>query len=133
MILVVDANILFSALIKKSIAAELLFEEGFSLFTPEFIMEEFLKYEEVLLKKTSRTKDDFIQVIHMLKDIIAVIPEEEYSSRMYDAKKISPDENDVMYFALALKLKCGIWSNDKKLKQQDKIEIISTHELIKLI
>lgn len=36
------------------------------------------------------------------------------------------------YFALALKLKCPIWSNDKKLKEQNIITIYHTHELSKL-
>ena len=37
------------------------------------------------------------------------------------------------YFALALKLNCAIWSNDKKLKEQNKIQVCSTHELSKII
>ena len=133
MILVIDANVLFSALIKNSVTAELLIEDELSLFTSEFIMDEFLKYETLLLKKTSRTKEDFIQIIHLLKDIITVMPKEEYSRFTPEAKKISPDEKDVMYFALALKLKCGIWSNDKRLKQQDKVEIYSTSQVMKLV
>ena len=46
---------------------------------------------------------------------------------------ISPDEKDTAYFALALKLKCAIWSNDKKLKEQDKVTVYNTGELMKLI
>ena len=49
------------------------------------------------------------------------------------AEKITPDPNDAEYFALALKLGCGIWSNDKKLKEQDKIKIYSTSDLIELV
>ena len=129
MILVIDANILFSALLKKSVTAELLFKDEIMLCTPEFIMEEFLKYQDLLLKRTSRTKEEFIQIMHMLKDVIMVVPQEEYSKFMKEAQKISPDKKDTMYFALALKMKCGIWSNDKKLKQQDKVNIYHTDEL----
>ncbi len=43
-----------------------------------------------------------------------------------------PDENDIIYFALALKLKCCIWSNDKALKRQDRIMVLSTKELLGL-
>ncbi|MDO8740023.1 MAG: PIN domain-containing protein [Candidatus Woesearchaeota archaeon] len=132
-LLVIDANILFSALIKDSITAELLFQEGIVLSTPEFIMQEFLKYEEEISKKTSRTKEEFIQIMHMLKDIIAIVPNEEYSGFMDEAEKISPDKKDIMYLALALKLNCGIWSNDKKLKCQDKVRVYSTEDLIKIV
>ena len=52
---------------------------------------------------------------------------------MKEAEKITPDKKDVLYFALALKLRCGIWSNDKKLKTQNKIKIYSTEDLLKNI
>jgi predicted nucleic acid-binding protein len=38
----------------------------------------------------------------------------------------------MVYHALALKLNCAIWTNDKKLKQQTKIKIYHTHELADL-
>jgi len=129
MILVIDANILISALIKNSVTAELIFKQDLKLFTSEFIIEEFLKYEDLILKKTSRTKEEFVEFMHILKEIITVIPKEEYSGFIKEAEVICPDENDVDYFALALKLKCGVWSNDKKLKKQDKIKVYSTGEL----
>ncbi len=129
-ILIIDANILFSALIKNSVTAKLIFEEEFLLYTPEFIIEEFLKYQEMITMKTSRSKEEFIQIMHMLKDIIIIIPQEEYASFTQEAKNISPDSNDILYFALALKLNSGIWSNDKRLKMQNKVNIYSTEELL---
>lgn len=131
--LIVDANILFSALIKNSITAKLLFEDGLNLFTPDFIIEEFVKYEYILLNKTSRTKEEFIQIMHMLKDIITVVPKEEYSGLMAEAEAISPDKKDILYFALALKLRCGIWSNDKRLMNQEKVKVYPTSEVIKRV
>ncbi|MEK6983687.1 MAG: PIN domain-containing protein [Nanoarchaeota archaeon] len=128
-ILVIDANVLFSALIKNSLTAEIIFEEGIILSAPEFVIEEFLKYEDLILKKTSRTREEFIQIMHMLKDIVTVVPIEDYSKFIEEAEKFSPDEKDVMYFALALKLKCDVWSNDKRLKQQDRVKVYSTEDL----
>ena len=129
--LVIDANVLFSALMKNSLTAELIFKEEFLLSTPEFIITEFFKYEDLILKKTHRTKEEFIQIMHMLKDIITVVPKEEYSKFIEEAEKFSPDKKDVLYLALALKLKCAVWSNDKKLKNQDKVKIYSTDDLKK--
>jgi len=131
MMLIVDANVLFSALMKNSLTAELIFKEDFLLSTPEFIITEFFKYEDLILKKTHRTKEEFIQIMHMLKDIIMVVPKEEYSKFIEEAEKFSPDKKDVLYLALALKLKCAVWSNDKKLKNQDKVKIYSTDDLKK--
>jgi predicted nucleic acid-binding protein len=129
MILIVDANILFSALIKNSVTAEMLVKEELYLFTPEFILDELHKYEDLLLKKTSRNKEEYNQILQQLKEIMTVIPKEEYSVFMKEAEEISPDNGDIMYFALALKMKCPIWSNDKRLKEQKTIKIISTDEL----
>ena len=52
----------------------------------------------------------------------------EYVDFLSEAKNISPDPKDVPYFALALKFNCPIWTNDKLLKTQKKVKIISTHE-----
>ena len=128
-VLVIDANILFSALIKDSLTAKLIFDGDIMLSAPEFVIDEFLKYEGLILKKISRARGEFIQIMHMLKDIITVVPQEEYSEFIEDAKKFSPDEKDVMYLALALNLNCAVWSNDKKLKAQNKVKIFSTEDL----
>ena len=131
--LVVDANVLFSGLIKNSITTELLFDKSLNLFSPDFVIEEFSRYRSFLLEKSSKTEEQFIQIQHMLNEVINIIPKEEYSDFIITAKKISPDIDDVLYFALALKLKCGIWSNDKKLKEQNKVKVYSTEELLKEI
>ena len=131
--LIIDANILFSALIKNSLTAELIFEEGLKLYAPDFFIEEFMKYEYLILKKTDRTREKYIEILHCLKDVITTIPKEEFSEFLDEAEQISPDEKDIPYIALALKLNIPIWSNDKKLKEkQDKIKVYETSDLKKL-
>ena len=71
--------------------------------------------------------------MHQLKEIITVIPKEEYSKQMIEAANFSPDPKDIMYFALALKLNTCIWSNDDRLKKQDKVIIHKTSDLMKLV
>jgi len=129
MILIVDANVLFSALIKDSLTAEFIFDNELILSTPEFIITEFLKYEDLILKKMHRTREEYIQIMHMLKDIITVVPKEEYSKFIEEAEEFSPDPKDTLYLALALKLKCAVWSNDEKIKNQDKVKVYSTQDL----
>ena len=82
MLLVVDANVLFSALIKDSFTAELIFDETLELYTAEFIIEEFLKYEGLILRKTHRTKGDLVTVMHQVNGAIKVVPQKEYSKFM---------------------------------------------------
>lgn len=128
--LVLDANILFAGLIKDSTTAILLFNPSLKLYTPEFILEEFMKYSELIQKKMKRTREEFVTIMHQLHQVITVVSQDEYDKYVEGAKKISPDEKDVMYVALALKMKCGIWSNDGRLKEQDKITIYNTRELL---
>jgi predicted nucleic acid-binding protein len=130
--LVVDANIVIAALIKESVSYRLLFKDLFHLYTPEFIFTEIEKHKEELLNKTHRTTIEFYNVLDILRRRITFIPLEELTAYVEEAERITPDPDDMAYFATALKMRCAIWSNDKKLKEQDKIKVFSTHELMKL-
>jgi len=130
--LVVDANILFAALIKDGFGYSLLFNGKFQLFTPEYVFTEFEKHKEEILEKTERTTEELYKLLEVLKRRINIIPLEELTEFVEKAEKISPDPGDMVYFALALKFNCPIWSNDKKLKQQDKVLVYHTHELAEL-
>lgn len=131
--LVIDANILFSVLIKKGKTEELLFEGGLHLFAPEFIFEEFDKYKDLILDKTERSREEFDELINIFKKRIKIIPNKETEMFILESKKICPDEKDVDYFALALKIRCPLWSNDKVLKTKQKVVIIySTEDLMRM-
>ena len=129
--LVVDANVLFAALIKEGSTAELLISDKLQLFAPEFLFTEFSKYEELILNKTHRSKKEFKKFLKLLKEQITVVPKKEIILFIDIAESISPDPKDTIYLALAFALKSNIWSNDKRLKQgQEKITVYSTEELI---
>ncbi len=129
--LVVDANIIFAVLIRSGKTEELLFKDEIHLFAPEFLLEELEKYKDIILEKTGRDEFEFPRLLEILKKRIKTIPNGEIDQYIEKAKMLCPDENDADYFALALKLKCAVWSNDKKLKEQDTVKIYSTEELIK--
>lgn len=132
--LVVDANILFAALIKKSITSELLFRDDLHLYAPEFIFVEFEKYRELVKKKTERTDDDFDELLELFQRRIVLVTIEEIKPFIESAKDISPDTKDVPYIALALKLNIAIWSNDRLLKEkQDTVKVYPTHEIAGLL
>ena len=132
--LVVDANILFAALVKNSTTSDIMFSDNMHLYTPEFIFTEFEKYKELLKSKTKRTYSDFENLMDLFQRRIAIIPLEEIKAFVGNAKKISPDVKDIPYVALALKLNASIWSNDKALKEkQDLVKVYSTEDLIKIL
>lgn len=129
--LVIDANILFAALIRKGATSDILFK--YKLYAPEFIFEEFKKYKDYIKAKTSRSEEDFNELFDIFERNIILIPEEEFEKYLDKAAKISPDEKDVPYLGLAMKLNCAIWSNDKLLKEkQNTIKIYNTQEIMNL-
>lgn len=130
--LVVDANILFAALIKRNITSHLLFKENLHLYAPEFIFKEFEKYRRVIKDKTERTDEEFDMLLTVLQRRIMLIPSEEIKPFVNKAKTISPDIKDVPYLALALKLNIAVWSNDKNLKEkQNVVKVYNTGDVIK--
>ena len=131
--LVIDANEIFAALIKESKTHELIFDEMLHLFTAEFFFTEFDKHSEEIRKKTEKTEEELNNLFDVLKKKITLIPMEELLPFADEAEKISPDPDDVAYIALALKLKCPIWSQDRKLKEnQNKVRVYSTEDLVKM-
>jgi len=81
--------------------------------------------------KTERSKEEFDKPINILKQKIKIMPNEETEEFMLQAEKICPDKKDIDYFALALKLKCPLWSNNRILKTKQNVVIVySSEELI---
>lgn len=129
--LVVDANILFAALIKDSVTSELMLHEDMHLFAPEFLLKEFEKYKKLIKKKTNRSENEFKIAFDVFERRIVLVPYEEIKPYIKNAKAISPDPKDVAYVALALKLHIALWSNDKNLKMKQKeIVVYSTEDLL---
>ena len=88
--LVVDANILFAALIKEGSTAELLVRDKLRLFAPQFLFTEFAKYEELILRKIHRSKEEFNQFLELLQEQIIIYPKKEIIPFIDKAEKISP-------------------------------------------
>src|SRR3989344_1443711 len=131
--LVVDANIIFAALVKKGFTADLLLRNSFHLYAPEFIVEELELYKTILKQKTGRSEEEFSLFVQVLQRRIIFISHEEIDPYLERAEKISPDIKDVTYVALALRLNCAIWSNDKALKEkQNIVKVYHTHDLVRL-
>jgi predicted nucleic acid-binding protein len=130
--LIVDANVIFAALIRDSITAKLLFVDDLHLYTPEFLLDEVKKYHKYLSNKTHRTKEEFESIYNVIKKRIVFIPMDFITPFIEKADKVSPDPDDSVYFAVALKMNISIWSNDKRLTKQDVVKIYATHDLYEI-
>ncbi len=130
--LIVDSNILFTFFWKNATATDLFVFQNLELYSPEFALEEIQKYNSEIVRKAKMSNTEFREIKKELQLLIAFVPLEEYRNYFQNAVKISPDREDVDFFALSLLKDCPIWSNDKKLKEQDKVKVLTTKEVIEL-
>lgn len=131
--LVVDANVIFSSLIKDSITRKLILFEDFRLFTPEYFYIELEKHIDLIQEKSKLNNNTIEMLIDVIMSNIDVVPLDEYVKYVPEAYKIMKDidEYDTAFLALAMSLKAdGIWSNDPDLSKQSKIKTYTTKELI---
>jgi predicted nucleic acid-binding protein len=134
MLLVVDANMLTSALIAAGKTADLLFCEQLQLIAPEFLFLEIEDHKDEIVAKSSLSAAEVEEFLSLVKERVVVIPRQEFERYLQEANRLSPDPDDTEYFAVALRFDATLWSNDKKLKeQQSKVTVLSTAELIALV
>jgi predicted nucleic acid-binding protein len=110
---VVDANIVISALIKRSYTLELMFNDNLRLFSPEFLIEEILEHRDEILLKSGLEENDFDKYIEVLLRIIHLIDTSRLLPYINDARRICSDEDDLHYVAVSIYLNIPIWTNDK--------------------
>jgi predicted nucleic acid-binding protein len=133
--LVLDSNIIFSALIKKSTTRNIILSDVFELHAPEYIFSEIAKHKELLLRKCKMNEEELDALLLLLQKHIRLVPKEKYNEKMALAEDILKDIDvtDSPFLALAMALNCPVWSNDGHFKQQDRVEVHTTKELIKTI
>ncbi len=133
MLLIIDANELFAAMIARGVTLNLFFDRRLDLVSPRFILEEYIKHKGDIVNRSGLNEEETLSFLLLLTPKIKLFEKEEISEFLKEAKEISPDSDDVEYFALALKLNCPIWSEDKLLKKQSKVKVYSTSDLLKEI
>lgn len=117
---VVDTNLIFSALIPKaSKIREILFESNMTLYSPNFLITEIYKHKDKLLKSSKLTDSEFYLYFNGIIERIKFIPTDfigkDSRQKAYDLCK-DIDIKDMPFVALAIELGIPIWTGDKKLK-----------------
>jgi predicted nucleic acid-binding protein len=128
--LVVDTNILFSFFWKNSFTRKSLINQDLELISPEYALEEISRHSDEIIRKLKISLKEFEKIRKELAIMVEFIPSKEYSKYLKKALKFSPDKDDIDFFALALKYKISVWSNDKALKRQKVVNVISTEDLV---
>jgi predicted nucleic acid-binding protein len=118
--LVVDTNIIFSALIpKQSRIRDLLFESDVLFYAPNFLIYEIYAHKEKLLKNSKLNEQEFYIVLNNLLECIQFVPialiDKASRKKAYEFCK-DIDEKDTPFVALAIFLNIHFWTGDKILK-----------------
>jgi predicted nucleic acid-binding protein len=111
--LIVDANILLSAVIGGQAAKILLHPKIEALFTTESVLDEVRQYAPVLARRRRLPVDLVLLAAATLP--VRTIPVIDYSNFLPEAQRRigQRDPDDAFLLALALFLEIPIWSNDK--------------------
>lgn len=133
--LVVDANVLFSFFKKDSFTRRfILSQPELELFTPVYVFDELDEHKGEVKSKSKIDDKIFELTKRELLAYISIVQLDRFKGFWGEAKRISPDPDDIEYFALALALDCAIWSDDRELKeQQSRVKVFSTEDLVKLL
>lgn len=131
---VVDANIVISALIaSEGKTRDLIFSNDLRLIAPDFLVDEVQKYKKEICRKAGFLERRFDIALNLILSKITLYDFNSFKKFIAKAKTDCPDEHDVFYLALALKQRCFLWSNDKVLKSQKLIVVVSTKDLLGMI
>ena len=140
--IIVDANIIFSAILNSNgKIGDLLInsDDYFAFIAPEFLRLEIAKHYKKLSKISGLSIDNIKKSERIITQKISFIAPEIINKSIWNsaAKLVEDiDPNDTMYIALSKHTKSKIWSGDKKLtaglNAKNFKNIISTNQLFDL-
>ena len=143
MLLIVDANVLFSFFKKGSTVRELVIDPDskydLELVAPTKLLVELDKHKSEICKKAKISLDEYEFPRSVLEVFIKVMPDKFWQDSKTKAQEVlSKHIKDVPYVALSLAFKSkgykiSLWSNEDRLKALEKygIRVFNTSDLLK--
>lgn len=131
--LVIDANVLLAAFGKSAFTRELLLHPRLSLFAPEHLLIETRKHLDrngALQRRIGLPRAQITALFEMLTGSIETVAFEDYNHQISEALQLAAHHEDAPYLALALWKRMPLWSNDKGMKNQSKVKVFTTAQLI---
>ena len=125
--IILDSNVVFSALIRDSTTRKIIFEYDGLLFFPKYIFDEFQKHEKEIIEKSRLSNDEFKILFEVLLSKTYIVPYEIIKKNRKFALELVKEIDilDAPIIACALAYENSIiWSDDKKLKNIEKIQVI---------
>lgn len=130
--LVVDTNVVFSALIAGGVTREILLTGEHEFFAPEHFFAEFRRNQAAVSSKTGLSESELDLLLHLLFERIRIVPRMEFEDTVTEAEDAigTVDPDDVPFLALAMHVNAEVWSDDEHFQRQDAVRVWRTHELV---
>ena len=130
--LVIDANVVISALLADSKTREFIVTLEPDLLTTTFVRDEVENYEDLIVEKSGLEPDRVVQFIDLPFQYIEVVPADDFYSAIETAEAAigDADPDDVLYRACATANDAAIWSDDSDFDEQNLVETYSTGDVI---
>lgn len=135
MIIILDTNIILSALIKDSITRRIIIQSGMNFYFPEISMHEIRKHKSLVLKKSGLSEEEYELILSKLLDYTVLVPTENILEHLEEAKSIMQniDPKDAVFISAALSYENSvIWTDDKDFEKQNKIRILKTGDMFSI-
>jgi len=126
--LVVDTNVLFSYFKKDSASNKFILSNYFILHSPDYAKLELKKHKNEIKERYSLTEEQFFDLFLELDAYIHFYNKKEYCVH-YKYFLDFEDKEDIDFLALSHYLNLPLWSNDKLLKTQSVVNVLSTGDI----
>ena len=100
---------------------------------PEYIFEEIEEHKQELFNKSRLSQEEYDLLLNKILSKVKIVKTSEIIKYREEALSIMNkiDADDALFIACALAYPdSAIWSDDKRLKKQNKIRIFSTSEMM---
>jgi predicted nucleic acid-binding protein len=132
--IVLDTNILISAMVKKGFTRDFIIKSKHEFLTPAYTLSEINKYKEDICKKGNLDNKSFFLLLEIIFKYAKILNPIYYYEYMEEANKIIGHIHitDIVFIATALAFNCPIWSDDKHFQKQKQIKIFTTKDILDL-
>ncbi len=133
--IVVDTNIIISALLRDGLTRRILLLSPFDMYTLAFAQEEIQKHKAELIYKSKLTDEQFGYLIQLIFSRMSLVPLQDIEPFRDRATGIMMDIDiaDSPFLALAMLLDAPIWSNDAHFKRQNAAKVLTTKDILPLL
>jgi predicted nucleic acid-binding protein len=133
--IILDMNVLMSALIKDSYTRELIVKATkahHKHWVPEVAFKKLVKYRMYISRRKGCDPADVDSLLEELMKYVSILPGAKIESNVQRAKKVMGhiDSENSVFVACALSIPSSvIWSNDRHFREQKLVKVYTTDEM----